>query len=185
MSRPDINLLSFTGPEQNNQTLQFSDEEVRPGPEIADTLKFTSRLTNFTVYLNTVYGGREDCVDVNNHSENLHIYAKLWVPQGKYLATIKGGSKFITLGGKVRGHGKEVDVDIGNISDQSTKPTGPVYLNLTHEKGEPITVRVLNGEKPKFLNAQYQEYVIVFKTPSFFGKLFANIIRQLRKIGLA
>ncbi|MFZ9725621.1 MAG: hypothetical protein ACO3EH_00310 [Ilumatobacteraceae bacterium] len=181
----DINLHSFNGPDLNGQDVYFPHGEIRPGSEISDTLKFTSRLTDFVGCFNVVYGGKEDCVDINNHCRGLHIRANLWVPQGKYLATIKGGSKHIQLSGTVRGHGKEVDIDIGNISDQSDDPTGPVYLNLTHENGDPITIRVINGEAPRLLNVDKQKYRVVLKTPSFIGQIFAKIVHQLRKVGLA
>lgn len=186
MSRADINLLSFNGPGQNHQTVVISDEVVRPEPGMSDTVKLTSRLTDFSVIFHgEVYGGTEDCVDVNNHSTGLHLSAKCWIPQGKYLATIKGGSSGVTLSGSVRGHGSEVDIDIGNISDQSDNPTGLVYLNLQHEAGDPITVRIVNGVRPVFVNEDVQKYKIVLRVPTFWGSLFAKIVHQLRKIGLA
>jgi hypothetical protein len=179
MSKPDINLHSFNGPDFDGAVVTMLDE-IRPGSEISDTLKFTSRLHDFVGNFGHVIGGREDCVDINNHSQRIRIEAGLWEPRGKYLATIKGGSKDIHLSGRVRGHGREVDIDIGNISDQSDDPTGPVYLNLLHERGEPITVRVINGERPLLLNETEQKYKIVLKVPTFWGKLFAKLVALFR-----
>jgi hypothetical protein len=179
----DINLHSFNGPHDSDRSARWGDKVLSPGPEISDTLKFSSQLRNFSGFFGVVHGGKEDCVDVNNRCENLRIHAELWVPHGKYLATIKGGSKAITLSGCVEGHGSEVDVDIGNISDQSDNATGPVYLNLKHVAGDPITVRIINGSRPFIANPDNQKYVIKLRVPPFWGSLFAKIVHQLRKVG--
>lgn len=184
MSKPDINLHSFNGPDFDGAVVTMLDE-IRPGSEISDTLKCSSRLRDFTGRFGVVYGGKEDCIDINNRCERIYIEAQRWVPQGKYLATLKGGSRSIAISGEVEGHGSEVDIDIGNISDQSDNPTKDITLNLRHVAGDPITVRVINGERPKFLNADVQQYKVVLQVPSFFGQLFAKVVHQLRKLKLA
>lgn len=180
----DINLHSFTGPEYNGKAIDWSSVDIIPEGEISDSVKLTSRLTEFTASFGQVVGGKEDCLDVNNQSENIDVRASLWVPKGKYLATIKGGSRNIKISGNVIGHGSEVDIDIGNISDQCIEPTGPVFLSLNHITGDVITVRVINGTKPIILNPGEQRYRIVFSLPAFFGRLFAKCVRLLRKFRL-
>ncbi len=178
----DINLHSICG-ERPIGTRTLGDLIADPKVH-SDALKITDS-SNGTVYAQRIVGGKEDCIDVNNHCEGVAIHALLLEPHGKYVATIKGGSRNITLSGTVRGHGTEVDIDIGNISDQSDNPTGHVFLHLYHESGEPITVRVINGRRPILLNSDEQSYVTIFRAPPFWGSLFAKIVHQLRKIGLA
>jgi hypothetical protein len=61
-------------------------------------------------------------------------------------------------------HGSEVDVDIGNWSDQSNEPTRGVFLGLYSKTGKPILVRVLNGRRPIFIE-ETGPYVYAFPKP--------------------
>lgn len=154
---------------------------VPPTDDFTDTLKI-SHCKNGTVRAGRVVGGLEDCLDVNNHCEDLVIEAAVWEPRGDYLATIKGGSHRITLRGLVRGHGRVVDIDLGNISDQSDDASTELTLDLRHEAGEPITVRVLNALEPRLLNAGQQTYTITCKIPGFWRPLWAKAVALWRKI---
>jgi len=149
----------------------------------SDALKVTDSSDGF-IKVGHVIGGREDCVDVNNHCSDLVIEAVLWEPRGLYLATIKGASKRITLRGPVVGHGKVVDVDLGNVSDQSDDLTRDIRLDLTNLNGEPITVRVLGSDRPTLLNSHLQEYKIVFELPrsSWVKSMFLKLYKALKKI---
>lgn len=178
MSTPDKNLLSLCNCHPlGHRTVP----DLFPTPGIADTLKITD-CTDGTIDAGYIKGGYEDCIDINNHCEYLHIEAEILEPTGNYVCTIKGGSKWVYIKGVVRGHGKVVDVDLGNISDQSDNLTEYVSLCLTHENKEPITVRVLGATDPIFLNSDSQEYVVVFAIWKPFRKLFLKTYKQLKKV---
>jgi hypothetical protein len=147
-----------------------------------DTLKITDCDTG-RVDVEVVVGGREDCLDVNNRSYDIEIgtLSTIWEPRGKYVATIKGGSRSIVLKGVVRGHGKVCDVDLGNWSDQSQKVTERITLNLRHEKGEPITYRVLNAKKPVLIGGPYKK---VLSVPGWLRPAFVLFYKLLKKVGL-
>jgi hypothetical protein len=177
VSTPDKNFLSFSGP----VGLQYTGDLTPPDDSYSDTLKFSAAHEG-DVYAGIVIGGREDCVDINNLSRDLFIHSERWEPRGKYLATIKGGSRDIHLGGKVRGHGSEVDIDLGNHSDQSQRTTGRVTLDLRTEDGSPLTVRVINAITPIFVNSHEQRYVVVAKVPGFFRRAFAWAYAKLKHL---
>jgi hypothetical protein len=180
MSAPDLNLISFAGRRPLGEHVVG---DVLAGPERSDALKVTD-CANGRIAAGHIRGGKEDCVDVNNHTTNVVIEAALFEPRGKHLATIKGGSGDITLRGKVRGHGSVVDIDLGNIADQSDNVTGRVRLDLVHEAGEPITVRILGAIRPTLLNSHEQRYEVVFALPGFWRSLFLKACKFLKKIGL-
>ena len=178
MSKPDNNLYSICN-QTNIGCCHIGD--VLASTQHADALKITNS-KNGIINAGKIIGGYEDCVDINNHCSGVTIIAELWEPRGDYLATIKGGSSVIQLHGIVRGHGKVVDIDIGNISDQSDDLTTMVMLNLKHEDGDPITIRVLGGDKPILINFNTQRYVYKFVLWSGFRSLFLKTYKQLKKI---
>ena len=161
----DLNLHNFY--ETNNDTVENQKMMGFPvvHPWWSDTVKITSGCRNFTLTAEDIYGGQEDCVDVNNKARIISVYANSWYPQGKYLATIKGGSYSVALHGDVCSHGTEVDVDIGNWSDQSAEPTKETILGLYSKTGKPIMVRVLNGTAP-YMIAGTGPYVYAFPKPN-------------------
>lgn len=149
-SKPDINLYSFNGPEYNGRTVDMGGTVLYPPSEVSDTVKCSTGLTDFRLYLGSVHGGLEDALDINNRCCNLEIVAQQWVfdpGHSKLGFTIKGGSRNIKISGEVFG---DPLVDIGNASDQSHDPTTGVHLNLRRRDGEPIRVRVLGGDLPTF-----------------------------------
>lgn len=178
MSTPDKNLYSLCNCHPLG-TIVLPDQIATPG--IADTVKITN-CTEGSIIAAWIKGGEEDCIDINNHCQNIRIEAELLEPTGSYILTIKGGSRWIHVSGMVRGHGKVVDVDLGNVSDQSDDLTEYVTLNLTHEKGEPITVRVLGATNPIFLNKDRQEYKVVFAIWKPFRAPFLKVYKQLKKV---
>jgi hypothetical protein len=160
----DLNLHNFYDTNNNSiEQLKFIGFPV-VAPWWSDTLKITSGCKDFTVLAECIWGGKEDCVDINNQASIITVHCDNWHPQGKYLATIKGGSRCINLHGNVISHGSEVDVDIGNWSDQSNEPTKEVILGLYSKTGKPIIVRVLNGTTPIFI-AETGPYVYAFPKP--------------------
>jgi hypothetical protein len=172
----DINLISFIGPVNNGQTVDMSGEELN-GLGFTDTVKCTTELQDFTGKFGLVIGGNEDCIDVNNRCKKIDIFAKTWKPTGKHLATIKGGSEEVCVRGDVISHGEEVDVDLGNWSDQSQKKTKKTALGLISKDGEKISIRVLKSEKPTLL-PNTGPYKYVFPWP-WLGPIHTLIVSAL------
>ncbi len=106
---------------------------------------------NVAILNSEIPGGTEDCVDLNNNSANISVISCGVHPNGEYGFTIKGGTHDVKLHDVIfRSHGKTVDIDLGNWSDQNTKDkTKRVTLeNLTSTDGSPVRVRVLWADKP-------------------------------------
>lgn len=145
----DINLFSYIGPDDDLRELVVQTagpESDRPSHQ--DTFKFTRYACGLSLKADRVNGGSEDCADINNHSSQLSIYAKEWKSQGLFVFTVKGGSHHIVLSGEIIQGGTEVDVDLGNHSEQSDDLTHSILLDLKKPDGSPVTVRVLIAKKP-------------------------------------
>lgn len=177
----DVNLLSFA--QERPLGVQVVGDLI-PLRGMSDTLK-VSGSADGEIHAGLVRGGREDCFDANNRAARIKVYADLWQPRGKYIATVKGGSEDIELHGLVDGHGSEVDIDLGNYSEQSDERTRRVVLNLRTKDGSPITYRVLNAEPPILLNAHEQRYEQILKLRGFWGDLFAVLFGWLKQLGIA
>ena len=179
----DYNLYSYYEDSSNKTVLMGDMGTPVLNPQWSDTVKITSGCTGLELSADHIYGGKEDCVDTNNKATQCSVNAA-WHPQGKYLATIKGGCHGILLTGDVYAHGSEVDIDIGNISKQSEKPTTGTILGLWSKTGHPIRVRVLNGLKPTFL-AGSGPYKLVWPHPDgFYHPFVVKIFLFLGKKGL-
>lgn len=135
---------------------------IPPDDSYSDTLKFSGGSYDGHVFASRLVGGREDVVDMNGGIHDVRVTASMFEPRGKFVATIKGGCKRCALSGLVRGHGTEVDVDLGNWSDQSSEVTEDIELELVSHDGSPIRVRYLLAEKPVLRNGHIQKYVFVF-----------------------
>lgn len=114
-----------------------------------DALKI-SGCDNLTVYADVVRGGNEDVVDIN-HSRNCSVFINDAHPRGNFVLTCKGESDNITLTVyRQRGHGKEVDYDYGNHSDQGDGTTKNSRLSVKGVlDGGPAVVRVLRATTPQ------------------------------------
>lgn len=122
------------------------------GPEgTTDTLKITD-CADGKITIGQLFGGTEDCLDINNASERINVWADEWHSGGKFVCTVKGASKDIVLGGEIVVPGQETDIDIGNHSDQQSGRTINVYLCFTRRDKKPVRVRVLHGHRPIILN---------------------------------
>ncbi len=144
----DDNLHNYYGKDSYNDIVL--DEDLgTPAlrPKWSDTLKITDGCHSLNVTAPRIYGGAEDCVDINNQARDI-VVSSTFVPQGKFAATIKGGAKGIVLKGNLWSRGSEVDVDLGNWSDQSNRKTSVVLIDLETYDGKPVRVRVLNADKP-------------------------------------
>lgn len=181
----DINLISYNGPQDNGQSVDLTlDGAIVPGPEISDTLKFSTGLTSFYGRFPSVTSGTEDCIDVNNQCRVVNIVVDKLVFRGTMGVTIKGGSKDIRITAyDCEGHGKETDVDIGNWSDQSSEPTTGVMLDICRSDGEAVRVRVINGETPMLL-PESGPYKFVFPWPWIPRWIVVPIFNLLHKLGL-
>lgn len=160
----DLNLTNYYDTDNNSDVVVSMVGFPITKPWWSDTVKITSGCRNFKYTAREIYGGKEDCVDVNNKARIISLFVTNWHPQGKYLATIKGGAYSVALHGDVQSHGTEVDVDIGNWSDQSNEPTTDTILGLYSQTGKPIKVRVLNGTAPYMINGT-GPYVYAFPKP--------------------
>jgi hypothetical protein len=147
--KPDINYLSFNGP--NRAPISYNNpNDLIPGSEFADTIKCSTGLRDFYGRFATVTSGYEDALDVNNGCVNIDIEAALWrfPTRPKMGFTVKGDSHNVTIRGSVEG---DPLVDIGNASDQSHAWVTGTRLGLRRTDGKPIRVRVLAGEFPEEL----------------------------------
>lgn len=178
--RRDVNFLSIASTE-NFGHLEYPTIQADPRLH-ADALKITNS-TNGDVAAGEIYGGYEDCLDVNNRSRNVMVSAD-WYPAGKYVGTIKGGSENVKIFGTLHGHGSEVDFDFGNISDQSSDVTRACVLSVETKDGSAVKVRVWNAEMPLLLNARDQAYDFVFpsKLPLWARRALYFGYRLLEKV---
>lgn len=162
------------------QDVLIENEIIKPENclEYSDILKFSK--AEYVVVKNCeIWGGKEDCVDMNRYCRDICIKDTKLLPRGKYGVTIKGGSHNITLKDVTfYWHGTETDIDIGNWSDQSDEKTIRVRLvNVGSNDSKPVKVRVLWGDVPEVIGGN----VVVRKVPTILVKAY----RFLRKRHLA
>lgn len=151
-------------------------ERIKPDNclDYDDVLKF-SNVKYAVVTKSDVWGGKEDCIDMNRNCSDICINDSYLFPRGKYGMTIKGGTKNVTLRNVTfLGHGKEADIDIGNWSDQSQEKTTNIKLiDVIASDGKPVRVRVLWGDLPEVVGGNVK---IVIVSP-----VLVKIYRFLRK----
>lgn len=144
MSRADDNLESYA----NQRDIVLAGGPLLDGQDYDDALKF-SNCRGVVVRDRTILGGREDCIDINR-GEYLYLHDLNLHPKGKYAVTIKGGAKVVALTDiLISGKGSEVDIDLGNWSDQSgDRVSGVSLTRVTRHDGTPVIVRVLHADMP-------------------------------------
>jgi hypothetical protein len=114
----------------------------------SDTLKF-SNVQRGTVSYGEIWGGKEDCIDFNRGCQHITVWRTKLKSQGEYCCTIKDSSDISLVDVTVTGHGKVVDMDLGNWSDQGSDITRNVLLEQVRaEDDQPVVVRVLWAEPP-------------------------------------
>lgn len=154
----DINHRSYA----DIGNIRIDSETLSPPDDTyADTLKL-SHAASVDVVGCHIYGGTEDCIDMNRECRDVKILDCDLIPGGKYAVTIKGGSRGILLRNVVlHAHGSETDIDIGNWSDQSKELTKGVALdNVTMADGSPVRCRVLWGEAPTVVGGNVKVTVV-------------------------
>jgi hypothetical protein len=144
-----------------------------------DALK-VSGCINLTVTANVVRGGREDVLDVN-HSRNCTVIIEDAYPRGNFVSTIKGESDGITfIVKRQHGHGKDVDYDLGNHSDQGDGNTRNVLIQAD-AFGEPVTVRTLRyAGKPQLKGGPFR-YVFPWPQPKWLHDLCVWVLNLLQR----
>lgn len=154
----------------------FPSSGVNP-LDYSDILKL-SKATNVVIRGCYIVGGKEDCIDMNRYCENILVENTTVHSSGLYCFTIKGGTKNVTLRNVViNKHGKEMDIDLGNWSDQSKDLTTNITLeNVTSSDGKPVRVRVLWAKKPTVIGGNVKVTVI--------PKCLYSIYRWLRSHNL-
>lgn len=164
--------------DQPDGQLYFPPPDLRV---VSDVIKFSgSSYIDVRVH-GILPGGKEDCVDANNGSHDITVYADFWSPTGKFAITAKGGSRRLWFHGKLLRHAAEADVDVGNHSDQSPERTREVFLELKPEAGiGPITVRILHGHLPTLVQGS-GPYKVDDRLKGVFRRLWAF----LKKLKLA
>ncbi len=179
-------LVDYRKPEGQTHTLiRFKDDwkplHLKLGtidcpPTFQDALKISgARFVD--VECDYISGGTEDCVDIN-HSDSVTLYNKSFVPKGRYVATIKGGStNILVMFSDVIGKPKYVDFDIGNWSDQSANRTSGVTITSQQPQSRQYTVRQLHARKPTLHGD--------FKVSSWASPYFYTVYSTLKKLGLA
>ena len=202
----DVNLLSFNGPGDNGRVVVL-DQDLYASGLNASAVKCSTGLEDFSLTVNgTVTGGGNACVDVNNGVQGAKVYAKLLVPTGEFVATVKGASgvkKPVELGGVIRGSGKatgllggikwlswlpscltgHIDVIGGDWSDQSHGYVLLWELNYRKDDGQPVAVMCLAARRPtEALGSGPYKYR--FPHPDrFYHGLFVWCFETLRRWG--
>jgi hypothetical protein len=173
MKTPDINLKSFY--EESGAFLL--DFPIVADKNIADALKL-SNCHDIQIAADLIVGGYEDCIDINR-GRDIYVRITQAQPQGKFVATIKGGAENVLLQiDRLIGHGTETDIDIGNWSDQEPHArTKFVYLNITTSDGSPVRVRILHGWTPILINSAHQKYIISTRYKGCFNWVYSILKR--------
>lgn len=141
-----------------------------------DTLKL-SNCSHFKIKAEgIVYGGMEDCLDINR-GEDLDVTVNLWADRKtQRFITIKGGARNVVVRGECVGTPK-VAVDLGMWSDQSQKKARNIDLTkLILPIGS--VIHVWNSEMPKLAP---DAGVIVRKHPvlTWLHFMFKRFIRRV------
>ena len=133
----------------------FNGEFPVPDATHSDTIKVSACSYMRVVVKGNLRGGTEDCLDVNNKSNHIEVIADYLSSGGKFIATIKGESSFVWLVGTILVNGTEVDIDLGNWSDQAKGKTTNVVLRVEDPTG--LTIRVINATMPAiFSGSQFR-----------------------------
>jgi len=94
-----------------------------------------------------IFGGSEDCIDINRNCDGIHILNCRLSPYGKQGITIKGGVKNVTIEKVVfTTTPTNVEIELGNYSEQSDEPPTNIQLvNVERLDGGVVRVKCLNA----------------------------------------
>lgn len=142
----DNYLHVFVGPHDNGRTVQF--DGIVDGRGLSAAIKITTGVKNLLIEASRVIGGRDACVDINDHAENSVVHLDAAEATGQFIATIKGNAKRPSLTVlKIVNHGSVCDVILGDWSDQSNRYVASPMLDCKSETG-PVTVIWLASDLP-------------------------------------
>ena len=165
------------GPGPGIRVFRFPGDVAPPDGSYADVLKFSGVQRLVVTVDGTVYGGREDCVDMNRKCRDVTVSAKAFSSGGKYVWTCKGGSSGCALYGRIVKHGSVTDVEVGNHSDQSDEVTTETRLHLTSDS--PIRYNQLHATSLRLMGpGPYKPGLTI---PGAFRTLFAKVYAFLKK----
>ncbi len=183
----DINKHSFIGPDDDGKGVYLGDVSLEAGTNWASAIKVTGQVQDLTISADTVPGGHDACVDINNRVRHVGVTIYDAVPHGEFAATIKGGARDVRLTiRKLHGHGKVADVITDDWSDQSHDSTAGIELDITTADGSPVTVLALKAP-PAFVYGS-GPYKFLFPwpwlNPRWLGYPCAAAFEILRRWGL-
>jgi hypothetical protein len=114
--------------------------------QYSDILKF-SHARNCIVKDCIIWGGKEDCVDMNRYCDAITFEDCTFITFGSQHITIKGGSKNIYFKNcRFAGRPENVEVELGNYSEQSDEaPINIVFTETRYTDQSPVRVRCLNA----------------------------------------
>lgn len=139
---PDKNALSLYET-SNGARLAY---ETLDGAGDTAALKITSRATDIKVTVGTIFGGSENCVDINNECQTIYVQADVFEVRGKYALSAKT-SNAVTFTGHIKGTPSKWHINLGSWSDQSKAVQTNTLLALTADS-YPIVVWLGNAELP-------------------------------------
>jgi len=157
--RIDKNYISYA---ESNETLIIESKTIHVDnwQDYADLLKFSNR-QNVIIRNCIVYGGKEDCVDINRLCKNICFFKCRFIIQGARAITIKASGEIGFLDCVIAGHGKNHDIQLGNYTHTGNIKTYNIHIeNVTSEDGKPVVVNVMNSQKPKVIGGNIKVTVM-------------------------
>jgi hypothetical protein len=107
-----------------------------------------SRVPNLELTLPECRGGTEDVIDEVD-CRHVAVFARRFIPTGRYVSTIKGGCEDCQFHVQEQiGHGTVTDWDFGNWYDYNRRRTRGITVNSSTQDRSPITARILRADKP-------------------------------------
>lgn len=161
--KPDVNYQSYSN--VHDLTIDSWENPANPA-DYDDIMKF-SNCSNVKVSGVTVFGGREDCIDVvRGFNYSFEDMALEPLVNG---VTIKGSASNVTLKNITFWKtGKKYSIELGQFDNYwyaGRPPTRSVTIeNVTSKDGKKIIVPVWDAEKPVVINSPD---VIIKKIPKF------------------
>jgi len=152
------------------------------GEVVADVLKFSGVRGLTVIVEGELPGADEDCGDFNYLCDDVRLYVLDGCrPKGSYGFTVKGGSNAIHIETAFLSLAKVCEVDLGNHSDQSQRPTTNVMVIAKPPAGKRLRYRQLNATDPLL---GPQKWRCKFRLWSWLRRPFAATYALLKKIGL-